>query len=80
MRVFAPPGRDATQKPPSFFNAPSPTSATLTPVKRHEVMAELIPFARFVVIEGAGHLPPLEQPEAVTQALRDWLTQPLVLR
>ena len=53
---------------------------SLTPVKRHEVMAELIPFARFVVIEGAGHLPPLEQPEAVTQALHDWLKQPLVLR
>jgi pimeloyl-ACP methyl ester carboxylesterase len=53
---------------------------SLNPVKRQKVMAELIPFSRLEVIAGAGHLPPLEQPEAVTQALRDWLKQPLVLR
>lgn len=53
---------------------------TLIPVKRHEVMAELIPFSRLEVIAGAGALPTLEQPEAVTTALRDWLRQPLVLR
>ena len=53
---------------------------SLTPVKRHEFMAELIPFARLEVITGAGALPTLEQPDAVTRALRDWLRQPLVLR
>ncbi len=45
----------------------------LTPVKRHTFMAELIPGAHLQVIEGAGHLPVLETPEIVTQALRDWL-------
>ena len=52
----------------------------LNPVKRHEVMAELIPFSRLEVIADAGALPTLEQPETVTRALRDWLRQPLVLR
>jgi pimeloyl-ACP methyl ester carboxylesterase len=52
----------------------------LTPVKRHAFLAELIPDARLSVIEGAGHLPTLEQPEAVIDALRPWLAQPLALR
>lgn len=49
-------------------------------VKRHSFMAELIPGARLAVIEDAGLLPTLEQPEAVTAALRDWLKMPLLLR
>ncbi len=53
---------------------------TLTPVKHHSFMAELIPYAKLVVLEGAGHLPPLEQPQATSAALRDWMKQPLVLR
>ena len=53
---------------------------TLCPVKRHELMAELIPYARLQVIEGAGHLPTLEQPEAVKAALRTWMKQPFVLQ
>ncbi|MBI1416520.1 MAG: alpha/beta fold hydrolase [Limimaricola sp.] len=52
----------------------------LTPPKRHEFMAELIPFARLAVIESAGHLPTLEAPAEVTRALIDWMGQPLVLR
>ena len=52
----------------------------LCPVKRHEFMAELIPFAKLTVLEDAGHLPSLEQPENTTAALRDWLRQPLVLQ
>ncbi|GAA6179138.1 alpha/beta fold hydrolase [Shimia sp. NS0008-38b] len=52
----------------------------LTPVKRHSFMAELIPYAKLEVIEKAGHLPVLERPEATTQALRRWMTQPLVLK
>jgi pimeloyl-ACP methyl ester carboxylesterase len=52
----------------------------LCPVKRHTFMAELIPYARLEVISGAGHLPTLEQPEAVTAAIRRWITQPLVLQ
>ncbi len=48
--------------------------------KRHAFMAELIPGAKLAVIEGAGLLPTLEQPEAVVAALRDWLKMPLLLR
>ena len=53
---------------------------TLCPPKRHAFLAELIPYAQLEVIKDAGHLPPLEQPEAVTRILRDWLKQPLVLQ
>lgn len=49
-------------------------------LRRHEFLAELIPYAKLDVVENAGHLPTLENPEAVTRALRDWLKQPLVLR
>ncbi len=52
----------------------------LTPVKRHSFMAELIPDAELKVIEGAGHLPTIEQPEATTQALRAWLNLPYLLQ
>jgi len=38
-------------------------------------MAAAIPRARLVVIEDCGHLAPLERPEAVTRALREWLAQ-----
>ena len=50
------------------------------PVKRHEFLATLIPYAKLEVIEGAGHLAPLEQPEAVINALRAWQKQPYVLQ
>ena len=53
---------------------------TLTPVKRHVFLAELMPNAEFHVIPEAGHLPPLEQPIATSNMLKDWLTAPLVLR
>jgi pimeloyl-ACP methyl ester carboxylesterase len=45
----------------------------LTPLALHEEMAALIPGARLVVFGNAGHLPPLERPEAVSEALLDWL-------
>ncbi|MEO1140550.1 MAG: alpha/beta hydrolase [Pseudomonadota bacterium] len=53
---------------------------TLTPVKRHEFMAGLIPYAELALVQDAGHLPTLEAPDAVTAALRVWLKQPLVLQ
>ncbi|GLT09694.1 alpha/beta fold hydrolase [Sulfitobacter sp. PR48] len=53
---------------------------TLSPVKRHSFMAELIPYAELLVLEDAGHLPTLEQPAETTAALRKWMRQPLVLR
>lgn len=52
----------------------------LTPVRRHEFIATLIPYARLEVIADAGHYPPLEQPAEVNRHLRDWLAQPMVLR
>ncbi len=51
-----------------------------SPVKRHSFMAELIPHATLRVINGAGRVAPLEQPQAVTAALSDWLKMPLVLK
>lgn len=50
------------------------------PPKRHSFMAELIPYAQLEVIDGAGHLPTLEKPDAVIKALRDWMAQPWVLQ
>ncbi|MCZ4353523.1 alpha/beta fold hydrolase [Roseovarius aestuarii] len=51
-----------------------------TPIKRHSFLADLIPYAQLSVIEGAGHLPTLEQPDRTTEALRAWMKQPLVLQ
>lgn len=45
----------------------------LCPIHRHELMASLIPGARLEIIEQAGHLPTLEQPEETTAALQRWL-------
>ena len=52
----------------------------LTPVRRHDFMAGLIPYATLNIIPDAGHIPTLEQPDATTAALRHWLGAPLVLR
>ena len=41
----------------------------LCPITRHEYMASLMPHAAFEVIEDAGHLPTLENPNATNQAL-----------
>jgi len=45
-----------------------------TPLEVSEEMAEAIPNARLCVVEDCGHLSTIEQPEAVTALLRDWLT------
>jgi pimeloyl-ACP methyl ester carboxylesterase len=50
------------------------------PVKRHETMAELIPFATLEIIEDAGYLPTIEAPDNVTAALKTWMLTPLMLR
>ncbi|HXZ01409.1 MAG TPA: alpha/beta fold hydrolase [Stellaceae bacterium] len=44
-----------------------------TPLALHEEIADLIPGAEFNVVERCGHLSTLEQPRAVTAALRAWL-------
>ena len=53
---------------------------TLYPEKRQSFMAELIPGARLQVIPEAGHLPVLEHPDAVSDAIRDWMRWPMPLR
>jgi pimeloyl-ACP methyl ester carboxylesterase len=45
----------------------------LCPLDMHEEIAAAIPCATLVVIEHCGHLSSLEQPQAVTAALRSWL-------
>jgi pimeloyl-ACP methyl ester carboxylesterase len=45
----------------------------LCPVERHEMMQALMPQARLEIIEGAGHLPTLEQPTPTNAALARWL-------
>lgn len=49
-------------------------------LKRHEFLAELIPYAQLEVIEQSGYLPTLESPDAVTDVLRAWMKAPLMLR
>ncbi len=45
----------------------------VTPVADHEAMARCVPGARIEVIENCGHLSTIEQPEAVSRVLVDWL-------
>lgn len=45
----------------------------LCPLERHILMRDLIEGARLEVIERAGHLPTLENPEQTTAALGRWL-------
>ena len=45
----------------------------LCPVSRHEMMASLLANATLEIIDGAGHLPTLEQPDKTNAALARWL-------
>lgn len=45
----------------------------LTPLADHRDMASLPDRAKLVIVPRSGHMTPIEQPEAVTSALRDWL-------
>ncbi|MES0826945.1 alpha/beta fold hydrolase [Ruegeria sp. SCP11] len=45
----------------------------LCPVERHQLMHDLLPASTLEIIEGAGHLPTLEQPHDTTAALIRWL-------
>lgn len=55
-------------------------SDPLVPLRRQEFLAQLMPFGRLNVVADAGHMPQLEQPEAVTDALREFLAGPMLLR
>lgn len=45
----------------------------VTPLALSEEMAKLLPDAELVIVETAGHMTTLEQPEAVKAALAGWL-------
>lgn len=47
----------------------------LCPVERHELMHGLLKNSRLEIVEEAGHLPTLEQPEITTAALIRWLEE-----
>ena len=49
----------------------------VTPVSHSRDIADALPHAEFVVVEGAGHMVQLEQPEVVTAHLRDLLGRAL---
>lgn len=44
-----------------------------SPVSQHEEIAKAIPHSKLVIVDDAGHMSPVEQPEAVTKSLLDWL-------
>lgn len=52
----------------------------LIPVKRHQVMTEFLVDGELSIVPQAGHVPTLQNPEAVTQVLRHWISRPLQLR
>lgn len=44
-----------------------------SPPDQHVPIADAIAGAKLVVFEGAGHMAPMETPEAVSAALREWM-------
>jgi pimeloyl-ACP methyl ester carboxylesterase len=44
-----------------------------SPLSRHEEMQALTPGSRLVVIEDSGHMSTMEQPDAVSRALIEWM-------
>jgi pimeloyl-ACP methyl ester carboxylesterase len=46
-----------------------------SPVSQHESMRRRIPHATLFEVHGAGHMAPIERPDAVALALREWLAQ-----
>jgi len=49
---------------------------TWSPPAQHEAIAGRIADSTLVIVEGAGHMLPLEAPEAVNQAIAAWLSKP----
>lgn len=46
------------------------------PPAQHEALAAQIPGAELVIVPGAGHMLPLEAPEALNSAIARWLARP----
>ncbi|MBL8156752.1 MAG: alpha/beta hydrolase [Anaerolineae bacterium] len=45
----------------------------IVPPEQARLIAELVPDARLMLLDGAGHMPMAERPEVYEQTLRDWL-------
>jgi pimeloyl-ACP methyl ester carboxylesterase len=48
-----------------------------SPPAQHLDIVDVVPQATYVVFAGSGHMAPLEAPEAVSQALSEWMLTPL---
>jgi pimeloyl-ACP methyl ester carboxylesterase len=48
---------------------------TWSPVSQHETMRRRIPHATLFEVHAAGHMAPVERPDAVAVALREWLAK-----
>src|SRR5580658_63912 len=46
-----------------------------SPPARHEEMAAAIPDSQVVIVPDSGHMAPMEQPAAVSTAMREWLLE-----
>jgi pimeloyl-ACP methyl ester carboxylesterase len=49
-----------------------------SPPEQHAAIAALIPGARLAVIEGAGHMLPVEAPGKLNQAIAEWISRPAI--
>lgn len=69
--------RPDAEGPLATVNVPtlllSATEDQWSPPAQHEAMLPHVPHGKLVVIQGAGHMAPVEQPEAVAAAMRTWL-------
>lgn len=52
----------------------------IVPLRRQQFTAGLMPFGQLHLVEGAGHFPTLEEPEAVSEAIAAFLSGPVLLR
>ncbi|CRX37561.1 alpha/beta fold hydrolase [Estrella lausannensis] len=45
-------------------------------LEEHQELSETIPGAKLAVVEGSGHMSPMERPEVITGLIREWLASP----
>jgi pimeloyl-ACP methyl ester carboxylesterase len=48
-----------------------------SPPDQHAAIAALLPDAQLVVVEGSGHMLPVEAPDALNHAIAAWLARPI---